>query len=213
MSRELRWARDGPSQRAPETSVERGNFSPKRKTGCPGQDLCLLWGVCQRRSPEGAKQEARAHTGAAQEHPSRGSKPARSHQDRRRPCRRFAGMARSYKEVRRWAVREQARSYTGSRCIPRRSGPCPRIPTRRNGRSPGDTNLHCPSAGTRQARDRGHGPLLHGATASMPGIFPVEDPLGQLVGDACRRQVIGLGVGIDLGQPLGDAREVGGDGR
>ena len=66
MPRELRWARDGPSQRAPETPLQRGNFSPKRKTGCPGQDLWLLCVVWQSDSPEGAKQEASAHAEAAQ---------------------------------------------------------------------------------------------------------------------------------------------------
>ncbi len=35
-------------------------FRPKRKTGCPGQDLCALWGVCQRRSPEVAKHRVHA---------------------------------------------------------------------------------------------------------------------------------------------------------
>ncbi len=60
--------------RAPETALRRGNFSPKRKTGCPGQDLCLLWAgrpsvVCQSRSPEGAKPNASAHTDAAQKRP------------------------------------------------------------------------------------------------------------------------------------------------
>ncbi|MCP1627034.1 hypothetical protein J2T47_005803 [Pseudomonas nitroreducens] len=83
--------------RAPETSLQRGNFSPKRKTGCPGQDLCLLWVVCQSRSPEGAKHRVHAHTKATRN--TRAKAANRQHQNRRnrRPCRRIAGMARSYR--------------------------------------------------------------------------------------------------------------------
>jgi len=35
---------DGPSTRAPETPMERGNFSPKRKTGCRGKTFGYFLG-------------------------------------------------------------------------------------------------------------------------------------------------------------------------
>ncbi len=60
---------DGPSTRAPETSMERGNFSPKRKTGCRGRPFGSFWGP-KTDSPEGAKQKVSSHTEAAQKHPN-----------------------------------------------------------------------------------------------------------------------------------------------
>ncbi len=66
MPRELRWAKDGPSQRAPETSVQRGNFSPKRKTGCPGRAFLVTSLAFERSdSPEGAKPNTSEHANAA----------------------------------------------------------------------------------------------------------------------------------------------------
>jgi hypothetical protein len=50
-----------------ECPVQRGNFSPKRKTGCPGQAFLVTSSAFGRSdSPEGAKYDIRARTEAAQ---------------------------------------------------------------------------------------------------------------------------------------------------
>ncbi|WP_313466487.1 hypothetical protein, partial [Pseudomonas nitroreducens] len=62
-------ARDGPSWRAPETSVQRGYFSPQAKNRMEGQDLLVPFGAFAKRdSPEGAKQNLAAHTEATLKH-------------------------------------------------------------------------------------------------------------------------------------------------
>ncbi len=61
----------GLSTRA-DCPVQRGNFSPKRKTGCPGQAFLVTSSAFGRSdSPEGAKHRIRAHSEAAQELPTR----------------------------------------------------------------------------------------------------------------------------------------------
>ena len=79
MPREPRWARDGPSRRAPETSLERGNFSPRRKTGWRGKTFGYF-GSFQSDSPEEAKHRVHAYAEATLKYPgqrSRSAKPER----------------------------------------------------------------------------------------------------------------------------------------
>ncbi|MBB4861939.1 hypothetical protein HNP46_000776 [Pseudomonas nitritireducens] len=90
MSRERCRARDGPSARAPETPFQRGNFSPKRKTGCRGKTFAYF-GSLQSRSPEGAKHRLRARTEATQNtQPKSIADKVRSYVNGNAGARRFA---------------------------------------------------------------------------------------------------------------------------